>query len=114
MAQNVEVDLTSRAENKRYVSAISDVSGSIAGRYWPRRNFRLEYYILNLLGKTFCREFIKTLFFTNSENKNRYFTVISTVYFNWEISIIQRKAYKNNFFLAISRPFPLVQRVKWI
>ena len=31
MAQNVEVGLTSRAE-KRYVSAISDVSGSIAGR----------------------------------------------------------------------------------
>ena len=32
MAQNVEVGLMSRAEKKRYVSTISDVSGSIAGR----------------------------------------------------------------------------------
>ena len=32
MAQNVEVGLTLRAEKKRYVRAISDVSGSIAGR----------------------------------------------------------------------------------
>ena len=32
MAQNVEVGLTSLAEKNRYVSAISDVSGSMAGR----------------------------------------------------------------------------------
>ena len=32
MAQNVEVGVTSRAKKKRYVNAISDVIGSIAGR----------------------------------------------------------------------------------
>ena len=101
MAQNVEVGLTSLAEKKkkRYVRAISDVSGSIAGRYWPHRNFRLEYCILNLLGTTFSRKFIKAPFFTNSENKNRNFTVIFTVYFHWEISIIHRKAYKKATFI---------------
>ena len=78
-----------RALKKRYVSAISDISGSIAGR-----NFRLGYCMLNLLGKTFSWEFIETLFFTNIENKNRNFTVIFTIYFHWEISIIHRKAYK--------------------
>ena len=35
-----------------------------------------------LLGKTFSQEFIKTLFFTNSENKNHNFTVIFTIYFH--------------------------------
>ena len=58
---------------------------------------RLKYYILNLLGKTFSREFIKTPFFTNRENKNRNFTVIFTVYFHWEISMIHRKAYKKTY-----------------
>ena len=57
-------------------------------------NFRLEYYILNLLDKTFSREFIKPQFFTNSENKKRNFTVIFTIHFHWEISVIHRKAYK--------------------
>ena len=32
MAQNVEVGLMLRSEKNRYISAISDVSGSIAGR----------------------------------------------------------------------------------
>ena len=44
---------------KRYVGAINDVSGSIAERWRLRRNFRQVYYILNLFGKTFSREFIK-------------------------------------------------------
>ena len=50
---------------------------------WPV----LSFYCL---GKTFSRKFIKSPFFTNSENKNR--TV--TIYFHWEISIFHRKAYK--------------------
>ena len=111
MAQNVEVGLTSRAEKKRYISAISDVSGSIAGRQLPRRNFRLEYYILNLLGKTFSREFIKTPFFTNSEYKNGNVTVIFTVYFHWKISITHRKAYKK-MVLYYWRSLRLVQNTE--
>ena len=44
--------------------------------------FQTRILHLNLLGKTFSREFIKTPFFTNSENKNRNFTAIFTVYFH--------------------------------
>ena len=91
MAQNVEVGLTSSAE-KRYFCA-SDISGSITGRWWPRRNFRLEYYILNLLGKTFCREFIKTPLFFQTVKIKIVITYFH-VYFHWEISVIHRKAYK--------------------
>ena len=40
--------------------------------------YLVHNYILNLLGKTFSRKFIKSPFFTNSGNKNR----TSTVYFH--------------------------------
>ena len=68
MAQNVEVGLTSRAE-KTLRQRIKWRQRFDRGTLMARRNFRLEYYRLNLLGKTFSREFIETSFFTNSENK---------------------------------------------
>ena len=40
-------------KKKRYVRAINDIIGSIAGQLWPRRNFRLEYYILKPFGQDF-------------------------------------------------------------
>ena len=59
-----------RVQEKRYVNAISDVSGSI----------RQVYYILNLLG-TISRQFMKSPVFY-SENNNRIFSLLFSLLFS--------------------------------
>ena len=78
--QNVEAGLTSRAE-KTLHQRNEWRQRFDRGTLMASPKFQIRLLQFKLLGKTFSREFIKTPFFANSENKNRNFAVIFTVYF---------------------------------
>ena len=72
MAQNVEVGLTSRAE-KTLRQRNKWRQRFDRGTLMASLKFHNRILYLNLFGQTFSREFIKSLFFTNIENKDRKF-----------------------------------------
>ena len=65
------VGLSARAEKKRYVSAISDVSGSLSDVI----TFSVisdKYHIFQLLQKTVSREFIQSSYLYTVKTKKSY------------------------------------------